>query len=166
MRQTEQPSTPVSDAQHQLIDRLCAPGGVVAWMQPVVRLHDLVITGYLSGPGQVRCWLWQGPGGKDDYMVHTKFMSVDGKVAIAGSANLIPRSLQSPFTADGQPLLFNEELVLYIADPHFVATLDEQLFETDVRRSREAGPAELQALIEARGGALDQLIERLKGLMS
>lgn len=118
------------------------------------------------GPGKVRCWLWRGPGGKDDYMVHTKFLSVDGKIAIAGSANLIPRSLQSPFTADGQPLLFNEELVLYIADPHFVATLDEQLFETDVRRSREAGPADLEALLEARGGALDQLIERLKGLMS
>ncbi|MEZ0371238.1 MAG: phosphatidylserine/phosphatidylglycerophosphate/cardiolipin synthase family protein, partial [Candidatus Sericytochromatia bacterium] len=76
------------------------------------------------GPGKVSCWLYQGRGGKDDYMVHSKYLSVDGRIAIAGSANLIPRSLHSPFTAAGVPLLFNEEIVLYIDDPAFVGQLD------------------------------------------
>ncbi|HEY9844059.1 MAG TPA: phosphatidylserine/phosphatidylglycerophosphate/cardiolipin synthase family protein [Candidatus Obscuribacterales bacterium] len=119
------------------------------------------------GPGKVGCWLYQGRGGKDDYMVHSKYLSVDGRIAIAGSANLIPRSLHSPFTAAGVPLLFNEEIVLYIDDPAFVGQLDQQIFEKAIQeRSREAGAAELQALIEARGGTMRLLVEKLKGLLT
>lgn len=119
------------------------------------------------GKGKVDCWLYQDPGGKDDYMVHTKFLSADGHIAIAGSANLIPRSLHSPFTAEGGPLLFNEEIVIYVDDPDFVGQMDREIFEKRLaEHSRKAGIPELQALIDARGGSLRLLVEKLKGLLS
>lgn len=118
------------------------------------------------GSGKVSSWLWQSHGGKHDYMVHTKFMSADGKRAIAGSANLIPRSLQSPFSSAGVPLMFNEEIVLYIEDPVFVSSLDQELFNQDRQHSREFKAPDLEALIEKRGGNFELLIEKLKGLLA
>lgn len=119
------------------------------------------------GKGLVDCWLYQGPGGKDDYMVHTKFLSADGRIAVAGSANLIPRSLHSPFTAEGVPLLFNEEIVIYIDDPVFVGQMNREIFEKRIEANgRKVGIPELQALIDARGGGLRLLVEKLKGLLS
>ncbi|HEY9842995.1 MAG TPA: hypothetical protein V6D23_21185, partial [Candidatus Obscuribacterales bacterium] len=76
-------------------------------------------------------------------------------------------SLHSPFTAAGVPLLFNEEIVLYIDDPAFVSQLDQQIFEKAIQeRSRAAGATELQALIDARGGTMRLLVEKLKGLLT
>lgn len=119
------------------------------------------------GPGKVRTWLYRDPGGENNYMVHTKFLSVDGQKAIAGSANLIPRSLHSPFSVAGQPLLFNEELVLLIDDARFVQQMDQELFIKDQQSaSQEFSAAELKALIQKRGGPLQLLIERLKGLLT
>lgn len=119
------------------------------------------------GSGKVRVWLYPHRGGQNNYMVHTKFLSIDGTEAIAGSANLIPRSLQSPFTSEGKPILFNEELVLWIKDPVFVSQMDRELFETDQKVfSREVNETELEKLIEAKGGALQLMIERLKGLLT
>lgn len=117
-------------------------------------------------PGQVSCWLYQGQGGNYDYMSHTKFLSADGQRAIVGSANLIPRSLHSPFEMNGQQVLFNEELSLYIDDPVFVKELDTRLFQADTEHSRKVGVPELEQLLQQRGGELQVLLERLKGLLS
>ncbi|PKL77277.1 MAG: hypothetical protein CVV27_06020, partial [Candidatus Melainabacteria bacterium HGW-Melainabacteria-1] len=139
-------------SDESLFDRL-NPGNALKLMQA-------------PGPGKVRCWLWPVGKGEHDYMIHTKYLSVDGRKAIAGSANLIPRSLQSPFRVGDQPLLFNEELVLYLDDPRFVSRLDQELFIADRDRSKEYDQQALQALLDARGGALELLIERLKGLLA
>src|SRR5690606_14313357 len=76
----------------------------------IVNTANLLELMQAGQPGQVTCWLYQGQGGKYDKMVHSKFLSADGKWAIVGSANLVPRSLHSPFTQAGQPVLFNQEL--------------------------------------------------------
>lgn len=116
---------------------------------------------------QVRAWLYQGKGGQHNYMAHTKYLSVDGKAAIVGSANLIPRSLHALFWSQGKPLLFNEEISLYIRDPKFVSLMDRNLLEYDQKKlSREVNATDLQHLIEQRGGALKVLVDRLKGLLS
>jgi len=117
-------------------------------------------------PGQVSCWLYQGQGGQYDKMVHSKFLSADGKWAIVGSANLVPRSLHSPFHQAGQPLLFNQELSLYLADPHFVAQVDQQLFEKDKQASKLASAQDLEQLIAQHGGSWRVLYERLKALLA
>jgi phosphatidylserine/phosphatidylglycerophosphate/cardiolipin synthase-like enzyme len=118
-------------------------------------------------PGQVKAWLYQGLGGENDFMSHTKFLSVDGQFALVGSANLVPRSLHSPFSTEGRPLLFNEELSLYIADQGFVQKLDQALFERDKNElSRAVEAPDLEKLLESRGGPKQLLLEKLKGLLS
>ncbi len=118
-------------------------------------------------PGQVKAWLYQGRGGENDFMSHTKFLSVDGQFALVGSANLVPRSLHSPFSTEGRPLLFNEELSLYIADQGFVQELDQALFERDKNeRCRAVKAPDLEKLLESRGGPKQLLLEKLKGLLS
>jgi len=118
-------------------------------------------------PKQVKVWLYQGKGGEYSYMAHTKYLSVDGNEAIVGSANLIPRSLHSPFWSQGKPLLFNEEMSLYIRDKKFVTLLDTALLEFDIKTlSRQVSAQDLKHLIERRGGAKQLLIERIKGLLS
>lgn len=118
-------------------------------------------------PGQVKAWLYQGRGGENDFMSHTKFLSVDGQFALLGSANLVPRSLHSPFSTEGRPLLFNEELSLYIADAGFVQKLDQALFERDKNeRCRAVEAPDLEKLLESRGGPKQLLLEKLKGLLS
>lgn len=130
------------------------------------------------GPGPVAVWLYRGSG-EADWMVHTKYLAVDGRQAIAGSANLIPRSLHSPFVgrliaggkdaaAAGEdlPLLFNEEIALLIDDPGFVHQMNQALFERRLNASRPATAADLEALLAARGGDWQLLLEQLKGLLS
>lgn len=126
-------------------------------------VHDLM----QFAPDQVKVWLYQGKGGEYGYMSHTKYLSVDGKAAIVGSANLIPRSLHSPFWSQGKPLLFNEEMSLYIQDENFVSLLDKNLLEFDIKRhSRQVSLKDLEQLIQRRGGANKLFLERLKGLLT
>lgn len=118
-------------------------------------------------PGQVQARLFQSRGGKNDYMSHTKFMSVDEQVAIVGSANLIPRSLRSPFVSNGQAILFNEELSLLIHDPGFVATLNQEVFAQDWQsRSRAVDLKEVEHLLVERGGFVHLLLAKLQGLLT
>ncbi len=118
-------------------------------------------------PGQVQVRLFQSRGGEHDFMSHTKYLTVDGQVAIVGSANLIPRSLRSPFVAKGQAILFNEELSLLIHDPNFVRLLDQKLFEKDWQsRSRSVDLKEVERLLAERGGFLQLLLAKLQGLLT
>ncbi|PIW18038.1 hypothetical protein COW36_06445 [bacterium (Candidatus Blackallbacteria) CG17_big_fil_post_rev_8_21_14_2_50_48_46] len=117
-------------------------------------------------PGQVKAWLYQGKGGKYDYMAHTKFISADSQGAIVGSANLVPRSLHSPFQWKNQSILYNQELSLYLANQETVSALEKDLFEADKKLSRPVQAQDLEALLEKRGGPLQLLEEKLKGLLS
>ena len=77
-------------------------------------------------PDLLHIYRYHGTPGADR-MNHTKAMSVDGKWALVGSANLDQRSLHG--TAPG--FLFNRELSLSIADPKFVGKLDD-MFKADM----------------------------------
>jgi len=95
------------------------------------------------GQGQVKAWLYTGVPGAFSQMAHSKVISVDGRYAVLGSANLTARSLQSPFKevlTSGQDghIFFNQELNLYIDDPGFVGELNRRLFEADVRERARA----------------------------
>lgn len=120
-------------------------------------------------PDQVRAWLYVDESGSSTYMSHTKYLSVDGEQALVGSANLIPRSLISPFTQGdaGQPILFNEELSLWIQDADFVQEMDRRILDHDIAQHGEAVTAEdLSRLIQERGGAWQLFLERFKGILS
>lgn len=67
----------------------------------------------------IRIWNFQPS------MLHTKIMTLDGSVAVVGSANVNARSTE-----------LDEEIVLVVLDPELVDTLDRQ-FEEDLTRSVE-----------------------------
>jgi phosphatidylserine/phosphatidylglycerophosphate/cardiolipin synthase-like enzyme len=131
------------------------------------------------GAGKVETWLYRGHDkarqtkrANPSYMVHSKYISADGTEAIVGSTNLIPRSLQSPFYGllpevyPNAPVLFNEELGLWIKDRATVSALDHDLVKNDQdTRSLLTSAPELQQLLSARGGIWKLLGDRLKGLL-
>jgi len=126
-------------------------------------VRALILAG---NPGQVKAWLYQGRGGKYDYMAHTKFIAADSQRAIVGSANLVPRSLHSPFLWKNQSILYNQELSLYLDHKATVTALEQDLFEADKRLSRPVQVKALEALLKKRGGWLHLLAEKIKGLLS
>ncbi|HEY9842393.1 MAG TPA: phospholipase D-like domain-containing protein, partial [Candidatus Obscuribacterales bacterium] len=112
-----------------------------------------------TGKGKVTAWLYTGFAGEFSRMAHTKAITVDSRLAVLGSANLTPRSLQSPFKevltgeAD-EHILFNQEIDLYVDDPAFVRRLERALFDEDIaHRSRRLDYAGVLARLEALGGA-------------
>ena len=70
----------------------------------------------------VRIWNFQPS------MLHAKVMTVDGILAMVGSANINARSTE-----------LDEEINLVVLDPAVVATLDEQ-FDGDLERSEAVTP--------------------------
>lgn len=108
--------------------------------------------------GEIRLYSYDNPAGGHSAQIHAKAVSVDGKRALIGSANLIGRSLSSPFLrqgADGQlsQTLYNKELSLYLEDPAFVEELNQRLFHTDqVHFSQELDAAAIEAAVKAAGG--------------
>lgn len=145
-----------------------------------LNLASMISLHQAPGAGKVETWLYRGydaarqtERSDPSYMVHTKYLSADGREAIVGSTNLIPRSLQSPFYGlrphdyAQSPALFNEELGLWIKDRETVSALDQDLVRQDQQqRSQKVSVTELQALLEARGGLWQLLGDQLKGLFS
>jgi len=135
-------------------------------------IRQLMETQHSLGKGQVNAFLYTGTPGKYSHMAHTKALSVDGKYAVVGSANLIPRSLQSPFKQtlpDGsqQQVLFNEEIAVYLSDPPRVQELNQKLFEYDLsQRSKALSYQDVLKRIEALGGQKVLQKELLKAQLS
>ncbi|HEY9839193.1 MAG TPA: phosphatidylserine/phosphatidylglycerophosphate/cardiolipin synthase family protein, partial [Candidatus Obscuribacterales bacterium] len=105
------------------------------------QIRDLMVTQARLGRGKVEAYLYTGTDGKYSHTAHTKALSADGQMAVVGSANLLPRSLRSPFTEDmpdgsKRQVLFNEEMSLYLEGAQ-VKTLEGQLFEADKKKSRK-----------------------------
>ena len=145
-----------------------------------VNLASMLSLHRAPGAGKIDTWLYRGrdknrqtPRTDASYMVHSKYISADGAEAIVGSTNLIPRSLQSPFYGlrpeayTSAPVLFNEELGLWIKDRATVTALDHDLIKRDQNmRSQHTSALELQQLLNARGGVWKLLGDRLKALLS
>ncbi len=109
--------------------------------------------------GDIRLFSYSNPsGGGDSSQIHAKAVSVDGKRALIGSANMIGRSLGSPFMrkdADGNisQTLYNKELSLFLEDPAFVEELNQRLFHKDqVHYSQELDAAGIEAAVKKAGG--------------
>ncbi len=133
-----------------------------------------------EGPGNVEAWLYLGRDKSDPAdpdspaaMVHTKYISMDEKEAIVGSTNMIPRSLHSPFYGllpefyTHSPALFNEEIGIWIKGREAVSTLDYDLIKTDQKNSCIlADEARLEDILKQRGGKWEQLLARVKSLLS
>lgn len=121
-----------------------------------------------SRRGQFNAWYYTGKGGDHGYMAHTKAMVVDSRYVLVGSANLLPRSLQSPFTqisAQGhhQNILFNEEMSLYMDSPAMAQQLEQQVLEHDRRYfGKSLNYTEVLQRIQELGGAPALFKERLK----
>lgn len=122
----------------------------------LAQIRDLLETQQKLGKGQVQAWLYTGKPGKYAHTVHTKALSSDGQRAVVGSANLLPRSLRSPFQEelpDGRKrqVLFNEEMSLYL-EGAAAQELQQQLFEKDKAKALQLDHAEVLKRIERLGG--------------
>ncbi|HVE74729.1 MAG TPA: phospholipase D-like domain-containing protein [Mycobacteriales bacterium] len=76
--------------------------------------------------GGVRIWRYEPS------MLHAKITTVDGELAVVGSANVNRRSLRH-----------DEEIVMVVFDPTVAATLDEH-FEHDLSRAERVSPRRWQ----------------------
>lgn len=124
----------------------------------LLSVYELAQQELQGAPGKIRLHYFSHPDGGSRSQIHSKALSVDGQRALVGSANLIGRSLSSPFVqrdADGQAsqALYNKEIALLIDDPDFVQELNQRLFQHDItHQSRELDAAAIEAEVQRRGG--------------
>jgi phosphatidylserine/phosphatidylglycerophosphate/cardiolipin synthase-like enzyme len=120
--------------------------------------HTLAKAKQEGAPGDIRLHYYNNPQGGETRFIHTKALSADGKRAIVGSANMIGRSLSSPFQQvkpDGSTVqtMYNKELSLFIEDPGMVQEIDQRLFQFDMQhRARELDAAAIEAAVQQAGG--------------
>lgn len=111
------------------------------------------------GRGSVQAWLYTGIPGEFSQMAHTKALCVDSRYVLVGSANLTSRSLHSPFRealegGNQSPIFFNQEMNLYIEDPHFAQYLEQELFLKDIQHfARALDYPQVLERLELLGGA-------------
>lgn len=107
--------------------------------------------------GDIKLFYYDNSGNESKH-IHTKAISVDGEKAIIGSANMIGRSLNSPFrkisnSGNSSQAMFNKELSLYVEGKTTVSEINSRLFEEDmVNNSREIKPEEIEQLVKDAGG--------------
>lgn len=169
---------PVQDALKQALARgvtlhVIVPNRSDEELFDIINLHqiqDLMETQQKLGRGKVEAYLYTGDDGKYAHTAHTKALSSDGKRAVVGSANLLPRSLNSPFTED-QPdggrrqVLFNEEMSLYLEGDQ-VHSLEQQLFEADKKKAVKLDYEGVRERIDMLGGEKELQTSLLKAQLS
>lgn len=139
----------------------------------IINLHqiqELMETQKQLGRGQVNAWLYTGDPGVYSHTAHTKAMSSDGKRAVIGSANLLPRSLNSPFTEDmpdgsKRQVLFNEEMSLYLEGDQ-VGDIDKQLYDKDKRKAIQLDYQNVLERIDMLGGEKELQASLLKAQLT
>ena len=110
-----------------------------------------------GSPGKVKLFYYSDSGNANKY-IHTKAISADGNKAIIGSANMVGRSLDSPFQKindDGtkQNIMYNKEMSLYLEGHDAVGGIDEKLFKTDIKtKSKQITPEEIEEMVKKAGG--------------
>lgn len=124
----------------------------------LLSVYELAQQQLQGAPGEVQLHYFSHPEGGSRSQIHSKALSVDGQRALVGSANLIGRSLSSPFVQrgpDGQvsQAMYNKEIALLIDDPDFVQELNQRLFQHDItHQSRPLDAAAIEAEVQRRGG--------------
>lgn len=129
--------TVVAARRREVQVQLLVPGPHVD--RPVVHLQGQRGYAPLLEAG-VEIWRY-GPS-----MLHSKFVTVDGVLAMLGTTNL-----------DSRSLALNEQVALLVADPDVVATLDRDVDE-DLTRSTPIDPVEW-----ARRGTRARALETVAG---
>jgi len=121
-------------------------------------VNELLKTKKEGAKGDVKLFYYDSPTGNDSKFIHAKAISIDNEKAIIGSANMIGRSLESPFRkidSDGKTAqtLYNKELSLFVQDPKMVDEINDRLFESDINsKAKEVSPKEIEELIKKMGG--------------
>lgn len=121
-------------------------------------VYELVKAKKAGAPGQVYLHYYNGKQGHENDHIHTKAITADGQYGIIGSANMIGRSLKSPFTqidefGDKRQALYNKELSLYIEEPEFIEEVNQRLFQYDIiHQSRELDLEAIEKEVEKAGG--------------
>lgn len=124
----------------------------------LLSVYELAKLQKAGAKGQVKLFYYDNPKGGDNRLIHTKAISVDAKKAIVGSANMIGRSLSSPFqrrdaTGQNTQTLYNKELSLYLEGREFVREINERLFYNDmVNNTEELDVTAIEAQVKAAGG--------------
>lgn len=107
--------------------------------------------------GKINFYYYQDTGFANKY-IHTKGISVDGNKAIIGSANMVGRSLDTPFhkiNEDGskQNIMYNKEMSLYLEGNDAVQDINDKLFKTDIKtKSKLITPNEMEEMVKKAGG--------------
>jgi phosphatidylserine/phosphatidylglycerophosphate/cardiolipin synthase-like enzyme len=120
-------------------------------------VYELVKTKKQGAKGDIS-FFYYDKNAHEGKHIHTKAISVDGEKAIIGSANMIGRSLNSPFQKinnDGSTAqtMYNKELSLYVEDKKMVNEIDSRLFQEDqVNNAKEIPHSEIEVLVKKAGG--------------
>lgn len=124
----------------------------------LLSVYELAKRQRAGAPGEVKLFYYgQGLEGKQA-QIHTKAITVDGERALIGSANMIGRSLSSPFWIDNEngpdrQVMYNKEMSLLIDAPDFVEEINQRLFDYDIQHhSRELDLEAIEAEVEKAGG--------------
>jgi phosphatidylserine/phosphatidylglycerophosphate/cardiolipin synthase-like enzyme len=108
--------------------------------------------------GNVNLFLYDDNEGHAKKYIHTKGISADGDKAIIGSANMVGRSLDSPFQLindDGsqQNIMYNKEMSLYIEGKDAVKSIDDKLFKNDIKtKTKEITHEQIEEMVKKAGG--------------
>ncbi|MFN8577908.1 MAG: phospholipase D-like domain-containing protein [Candidatus Sericytochromatia bacterium] len=108
--------------------------------------------------GNVKLFLYEDNEGYFRKHIHTKAISADGNKAIVGSANMVGRSLDSPFqliNEDGskQNIMYNKEMSLYLDGESAVKNIDDSLFKNDIKtKTKEISHQEIEEMVKKAGG--------------
>jgi len=121
-------------------------------------VYNLVKAKNQGAPGDIKLFYYNNDKGTETKYIHTKAITVDNQKGIIGSANMIGRSLASPFIKiDKQnnysQALYNKELSLYIEDPDFVDDINSRLFKKDMKQNcKELNIKDIEKRVQEAGG--------------
>ncbi len=120
-------------------------------------VYQLLKTKKEGAKGDIKLFYYDNNGHETKH-IHTKAISTDRNKAIIGSANMIGRSLKSPFTKinkDGttSQAMYNKELSLFVKGDKMVNEINSRLFGEDMtNNSKEISHEEIEKLVQQAGG--------------
>ena len=113
----------------------------------LLSVYELAKLKQAGAPGDIHLYYYDDPSKGHRAQIHTKAMTIDGQQAIVGSANMIGRSLSSPFwqtnaAGEASQAMFNKEMSLMIDGAEFVEEINQRLFHYDMQNQSQELDAE------------------------